>query len=70
MTDLEDRIMEVTQSGEQTENEMKNHKSNIRALWDNIKWANLCTKEIPEGEVKEKGIANIFEEIMSENFQI
>ena len=49
---------------------MKNHKSNIRALWDNIKWANLCTIEIPEGEVKEKGIANIFEEIMSENFQI
>ena len=35
---------------------------------DDIKWANLCITAIPEGEEKEKGIENIFEEIMSENF--
>jgi len=60
--------MEITQSGQQTENQMKKHESNIRALWDNIKWANLSTIGIPEGEEKEKGIENIFEEIMSGNF--
>ena len=60
--------MEITQSGQQTENQMKKHESNIRDLWDNIKQANLCIIGIPEGEEKEKGIENIFEEIMVENF--
>ena len=60
--------MEITQSGQQTENQMKKHESNIRDLWDNIKWANLCIIGIPEGEEKDKGMENIFEEIMAENF--
>ena len=47
---------------------MKTNKSSIRDLWDNIKWANLHIIGIPEGEEKEKGIENIFEEIMAENF--
>ena len=45
---------------------MKKHESNIRYLWDNTKWANLCIIGIPEGE--EKRIENIFEEIMVEDF--
>ena len=44
---------------------MKKNESNIRDLWDNIKRANLCIIGIPEGE---KGIENVFEEIMAENF--
>ena len=68
ISDVEQRIMEITQSGQQTENQMKKHESNIRDLWDNIKWANLCIIGIPEGEEKEKGIENIFEEIMAEKF--
>ena len=36
ISDLEDRIMEITKSGQQTENQMKKHKRNIRVLWDNI----------------------------------
>ena len=60
--------MEITQSGQQTENQMKKHKSNIRDLWDNIKWANIHIIGIPERKEKEKGIGNIFEEIMAENF--
>ena len=47
---------------------MKKHESNIRDLWGNIKWAKLCIIGIPEGKQKEKGIENIFEEIMTENF--
>ena len=58
--------MKITQSGQQTENQMKNHESNIRDLWDNIKWANLCIIGIPKG--KDKRIENIFEEIMAETF--
>ena len=33
-----------------------------------IKCANLCIIGIPEGGGKEKGIENVFEEIMTENF--
>ena len=68
ISDLEDRIMEITQSRQQIENQMKKYKSNIRDLQDNIKWANLRTVGIWERKEKEKGIGNIFEEIMSENF--
>ena len=60
--------METTQTRQHTENQMKKHESNIRDLWDNIKWAKLCIIGIPEGEEKEKGIENTFEEIMAENF--
>ena len=60
------RIMENTQSGQKTENQMKKHEGNIRDLWDSIKQANLCIIGTLEGE--EKRTENIFEEIMAENF--
>ena len=68
ISDLEDGIIEITQSGQRIENQMKKHESNIRDLWDNITWAKLCIIEIQEGEEKEKGIENIFEEIITGNF--
>ena len=37
ISDLEDRIREFTQSGQQTENQMKKHENSIRDLWDSIK---------------------------------
>uniref|UniRef100_A0A4X1SX01 L1 transposable element RRM domain-containing protein n=1 Tax=Sus scrofa TaxID=9823 RepID=A0A4X1SX01_PIG len=68
ISDMEDRIMEITQTGQQIENQMKKQESNIRDLWDNIKWANLCIIGIPEGVEKDKGMENIFEEINAGNF--
>uniref|UniRef100_A0A4X1US24 L1 transposable element RRM domain-containing protein n=1 Tax=Sus scrofa TaxID=9823 RepID=A0A4X1US24_PIG len=65
--DMEDGILEITQSGQQTEKQMKTHESSTRDLWDKIKLANLHIIGIPEGEEKAKGIENIFEEIMAEN---
>ena len=50
ISDLEDRIMEITQSRQQTDNQMKKHESNTRDLWDNIKQANVGIVGIPEGE--------------------
>ena len=67
ISNLEDRIMEITQLGQQTENEKKN-ESNVRDLWDNIEHTNLCIMGVPEGEEKEEGIKNMFEEIMADNF--
>ena len=37
ISDFEDIIKEITQLGQQTENEMKKHESNISDIWDNIK---------------------------------
>ena len=37
ISDVADRIKEVTQSGQQTEKQMKKHESNVRDLWDKIK---------------------------------
>ena len=43
-------------------------KGNIRDLWDNAKQANLRIIGIPEGGEKDKGMENIFEEIIDGNF--
>ena len=47
---------------------MKKHESNIRDLWDNIKQDNLMHNRDSRRRRKRKGIENIFEEIMAENF--
>ena len=65
ISDLRDRIMEINQPGQQTENQMKKHQSNIRDLQDNTEQVNLCKTGITEGE--EKGIEDIFEETVAEN---
>ena len=52
ISDLEDRKIEITQSGQQTESQMKKSESNVRDLQDNIKFANLHMIGIPEGEEK------------------
>ena len=51
ISDLEDRIIEITQSEEKTKSQRKK-ESNIRDLWDNIKQANLRVIGIPDGEEK------------------
>jgi len=53
--------MEIAQSGQQIENQMKKHESKIRDLGNSI-------RGILEGKEKEKGIEDIFEEIMAGNF--
>ena len=68
ISDVKDRIMEITQSGQQTENWMKKkHESDVRDLWNNRNQDNIHKIAIPEEE-REKGIENILGEVMSENF--
>ena len=61
-SDLEDITIEIIQSGQQIESQIKKHESNIRDLLDNIKRVNPQIIGNPEEE-KEKGIENEFEEI-------
>ena len=67
ISDVEDRIMEITQTGQQTENQMEKHKSNIRDLWDNIKQTSQHIIGITEEEEKEKGIENILKKLYFES---
>ena len=55
--------MEFTQSRQTAK--WKKNESNIKY---NKKWVNLCIIGILEGKEKEKGVENVFEEIMAENF--
>ena len=61
--------MKITQSGQQTEKQMKKRENNMRDIWDNIKWANLCIIRIPEGEEKERGVENILKKLWMKTFQ-
>ena len=47
---------------------LKKKESNMWDLWYNIKCADLHIIGVPEKEEREKGIKNVFEEIMDENF--
>ena len=49
---------------------MKRNEDSLRDLWDNIKHMNICVIGVPEGEEREKGPEQIFEEIKVENFSI
>ena len=60
VSDLEDRIREITQSGEQTKSQTppKKNESNIRDLWNNKQHANLHIKGITKGEERKLGIGS------------
>ena len=53
--DLDDKIMEITQSEQQT----KTNEKNKQDLWDNIKCANLHIIGVPERRERQKGIDNV-----------
>ena len=68
ISEVKKKKMEITQSGQQTENWMKKkHESDVRDLWNNRNQDNIHKIAIPEEE-REKGIENILGEVMSENF--
>ena len=43
-------------------------EGSLRELWDNIKCTNIHIIGVPEGEEREKGPEQIFEEVIAENF--
>ena len=67
ISNLDDRVEEITQA-EQKKEKIKKNKDSLRDLWDNIKCTNIHIIGVPEGEVRDKGTENLFEEITAENF--
>ena len=68
ISDLEDRMVEFTAAEQNTEKRMRRNEDSLQDLWDNIKRNNIRIIGVPEGEEREKGPKNIFEEIIIENF--
>ena len=68
MSDLEDKIVEVTTTEQNKEKRMKRIEDSLRELWDNIKRNNIRIIGVPEEEEKKKGSEKIFEKIIVENF--
>lgn len=62
----EDTLMEITDVEKNKEKRMKRNES-LRELWDDFKCTNIRTIEVPEGEDREEGPEEIFEEIRAEN---
>ena len=68
ISDLEDKIVEITTAEQIKEKRMKRIEDSIRDPWDNIKCTNIWIIGVPEEEEKKKGTEKIFEEITFENF--
>ena len=68
ISDLEDKIVEITTAEQNKEKRMKRIEDGLRDLWDNIKRTNIQIIGFPEEEEKKKGSAKIFKEIIVENF--
>ena len=58
---------EITQSEQQKEKKSFNEDS-LWELWNNIKHTNIHIIGVPEGEERDKGAENVFDEITAENF--
>ena len=68
ISELDQRIEEITQAEQMTEKRIKKNKSSLRDLWDNIKCTNIHIIGVPEGEERDKGTENLFEETIAEYF--
>ena len=66
INDLEDKMVEITATAQNTEKRMKNEDS-LRDLWDNIKGTNIHIIW-GLGRRKKTESEKIFEEIIAENF--
>ena len=70
ISDLEDKIVEITTAEQNKEERMKRIEDSLRDLWDNINCTNIKIKLVPEEEEKKKGTEKIFAEIIVEHFPI
>ena len=67
ISELEDRMVEITAEDQNKGKRMKRIEDSLRDLWDNIKCTNIWVVGIPEEEEKKHDTEKIFEEIIVEN---
>ena len=55
ISDLEDKIVEITTAEQNKEKRMKRIEDSLRDIWDNIKHTNIRIIGVPEEEERTKG---------------
>ena len=68
ISELKDKMAEITANEQNKEKRMKRIDDNLRDLWDNNKCTNIRIIGVPEEEEKKKESEKIFVEIIVENF--
>ena len=68
ISELEDKMVEITSEEQNKVKRMKRTEDSLRDLWDNIKYTNIQIIGVPEEQEKKKGYEKIFKEIIVENF--
>ena len=63
----EDKVLEITAMEQSKIRRVKINKDSLRDFWDNIKCTSICIIGVPEGEEREKGLEEIFEEIIAKS---
>ena len=67
ISEVGDRLVEITDMEQKREKRPKRNKDSLRELWDNIKCTSIRIIGMSEGEEREKRPEEIFEEIIAEN---
>ena len=68
MSELEDKMVEITSEEQNRVKRMKRAEDSLRDLWNYIKCTNIQIIGVLEEEKKKKWYEKIFEEIIVENF--
>ena len=68
ISELEDKMVEITTEEQNRVKRMKRTEDGLRDLWDNIKCINIWITGVPEKEEKKKGYEKIFEDTIVDNF--
>ena len=67
ISELEDKMVEITSEEQNKVKRMKRIEDTLRDLWDNIRCTNIWIIGVPEEDKNKKGYEKIFEEIIVEN---
>uniref|UniRef100_A0A8W4FJB2 LINE-1 retrotransposable element ORF1 protein n=1 Tax=Sus scrofa TaxID=9823 RepID=A0A8W4FJB2_PIG len=68
ISEVEDRLVEITNAEQKREKRLKRNEESLRELWDNVKCTNIRIIGVPGGEEREKETEKIFQEITAKNF--
>ena len=68
ITELEDRMVEITIEEQNKVKRMKRTEDSLRDHWDNIKHTNIQSMGVPEEKEKKKWLKKSLEDFIVENF--
>ena len=55
INEVEDRLVEITDTEQKREKRLKRKEESLRELWDNVKHTNIRIIGVPEGKERKKG---------------